>query len=713
VLVFRDVTDERALERALREGEERFRLLVENVRDYAIFMLDPDGRVVSWNRGAARIKGYLAEEIIGRHFSVFYPEEEVHSSKPIQALEVATREGRFEDEGWRRRKDGSLFWANVVITAVRDEQDRLRGFAKVTRDFTERRQAEETAKRLEAEAAARRAAEAAHEELRISEDRYRQQSEQLGIVLAGIAEGVTAQDATGKLVFANEAAARICSFRDVQGLLEAPLEQFPTRFDLFDEQGAPFDWSRLSGRRALMGDAHPEDVLRVRDRATGMERWVQIRSKAALGGDGHPSLAVSIWNDVTEQRGRERGAKFLGDAAVILSSGLDLQESMDRLAHFAVPSLADWCVVEVLEDGKLLPISIAHIDPTKVAWAKDLREHHPSSDDAPRGSPHVARTGRAELYSEISDELLERSAQSEEHLRLWRQLGPRSAMIVPLMALGRSLGAVTLISAESGRRFGPADLAFAEELGRRAGLALENARLYRAATDAVKLRDDFLSVAGHELKTPLTALILKLASLQRAFEGDRPPPAVEAAQKVARIVATSARLERLVNELLDVSRITSGRLQLEPHRHDLVALAREVIGRFAEQSARVKSPIALVAVEPVEGTWDRQRLDQVLTNLLANALKYGPGRPIRVRVGLQEGDHARLAVTDEGIGIRAADQVRIFERFERAVPDRNYGGLGLGLWITRQIVEAHGGQIRVDSAPGRGSTFEVLLPRGP
>jgi len=281
---------------------------------------------------------------------------------------------------------------------------------------------------------------------------------------------------------------------------------------------------------------------------------------------------------------------------------------------------------------------------------------------------------------------------------------------VPLLALDRALGALTLVSAESGRRFGPAELAFAEELGRRAGLALENARLYRAATDAVKLRDDFLSIAGHELKTPLTAVILQLGSLLRAFRTPPPPDAGAAVERLTRINATMARLERLIGELLDVSRITAGRLTLEREPHDLVEVAHEVIARFAEQSARAHSPLELDAPASVEGSWDRQRLDEVLTNLLSNALKYGPGAPVRVRIRA-EGATAHLVVSDGGIGVSAADQARLFDRFERAVSDRNYGGLGLGLWITRQIVEAHGGQIRVVSAPGQGATFEVVLPR--
>ena len=709
VMVFRDVTSERAMERALRESEERFRLLVDNVRDYAIFMLDPEGRVASWNPGAARIKGYTADQIVGQHFSVFYSEEDRRAGKPAHELEVAAREGRFEDEGWRKRKDGSRFWANVIITAVRDEEQRLRGFAKVTRDFTERRQAEETARRLEAETAARRAAEEGEAQLRASEERLRQQGEQLAIILAGIAEGVTAQDAGG-LLFANEAAARICGFPSAEAMREAGPERILDHVESFDEAGQRFDWRRLPGRRALAGEPNAEALLRTRDRRGGGDRWSHIRATAMTDAAGRPQLSVNIWNDVTTQRRREQAARFISDATGILSSGLDLQQAVEGLVHLVVPALADWATVQLLEGGKLATIAVAHVDPSRVATARAVQQRYPAPADAP-GSAAVARSGRSELWEEITDEIMTGWARSEEHLGMLRALGLRSAMVVPIAALGQPIGVLTLASGESGRRFGREELALTEELGRRAGFALENARLYRSAVEAVKLRDDFLSVAGHELKTPLTAVILKVAALLRAFQSEQPPEPRVAAEKLGRIAGATARLERLVSELLDVSRITSGKLQLEPQRHDLVAIAREVIGRFAEQSARAGSPILLEAAQPVEGSWDRPRLDQVLTNLLSNALKYGPGQPVRVEVSAEKEHRARLRVEDRGIGVPVEDQARIFDRFERAVPDRNYGGLGLGLWIARRIVEAHGGEIRVQSAPGQGATFEVLLPR--
>jgi signal transduction histidine kinase len=227
---------------------------------------------------------------------------------------------------------------------------------------------------------------------------------------------------------------------------------------------------------------------------------------------------------------------------------------------------------------------------------------------------------------------------------------------------------------------------------------------------AVRVRDDFLSIAGHELRTPLAALLLQVEGIMRqALRGAfvaHPDLLVDRLDKTR---AHALRLDRLVGELLDVGRISSGRLGLEIEEVELGALAREVTERFSEQVARLGCTVDVLAPAPVVGRWDRARLDQVITNLVANAIKYGAGQPIELRIE-RLGEGARFTVVDHGIGIAPADQARIFERFERAVSDRHYGGLGLGLWISRQIVEALGGTIVVESAAGAGSTFVVTLP---
>ena len=231
-------------------------------------------------------------------------------------------------------------------------------------------------------------------------------------------------------------------------------------------------------------------------------------------------------------------------------------------------------------------------------------------------------------------------------------------------------------------------------------------RLYQEAQRALRTRDAFLSVAGHEFRTPLSALSLTIENLclQAKAAGD--------ATLEARLQAPARQVDRLVRlteQLLDVGRIDSGRLELEREEVELVGLAREVLDRLRGESAAARCELRLVAPAPVTGRWDRSRLDQVITNLVTNAIKFGAGSPVEVSVA-SGGDSAALAVRDHGIGIRAEDQERIFERFERAVPNRSYKGIGLGLWICREIVQAHGGRLTVESEPGQGALFRAVLP---
>ncbi len=231
-------------------------------------------------------------------------------------------------------------------------------------------------------------------------------------------------------------------------------------------------------------------------------------------------------------------------------------------------------------------------------------------------------------------------------------------------------------------------------------------RIEQELTQAVRIREDFLSVAGHELKTPLMAMQLQMDALQAAAAQDGSQRVLE---RLVRLRKQSNRLGCLVEDLLDVSRLSAGRLSLQLEETDLADVLREVVDRFEDSAARSGTHLRLLTEGSIVGQWDQVRIEQVVTNLLTNALKFGAGKPIEISA-VTVRDRARLVVRDNGMGIPLRDQARIFHRFERADASRNYGGLGLGLWIVQQLVEAHSGTVRVDSEPGEGATFTVDLP---
>src|SRR6185312_5031922 len=408
---------------------------------------------------------------------------------------------------------------------------------------------------------------------------------------------------------------------------------------------------------------------------------------------------------------REAANAFLAEASAVLGSSLDYAITLQTLANLVVPRFADWCAVDVLEEGRIRQVAVAHVDPKKVAYAHELQRRWPPDPNAPTGSPAVIRSGKAELFPEITQELVEAVVTDRDQLHVLRELGLRSALTVPLVARGRTLGAVTLIWAESGRRYGADDVVLMEELGRRAGTAVDNARLYHDAQAAVKLRDEFLSIASHELRTPLTSLQLLVSNLVRIL-GRRQPEHQSSDYLIPKLTEVDRQIDRLamlIGALLDVSRATSGRLALEVAEVPLSELIGQLVGRLDADLKSARSEIKLALDDGIVGRWDRLRLDQIITNLVGNAIKYGPGAPIEIATR-RVGDRVEIDVRDRGIGIAEADHTRIFERFARAVPADNFGGLGLGLWIVRVFVEAMHGTVRVVSAPKKGATFTVSLP---
>jgi signal transduction histidine kinase len=408
-----------------------------------------------------------------------------------------------------------------------------------------------------------------------------------------------------------------------------------------------------------------------------------------------------------EAQDAEMRAAFLADASVLLSS-LDYQRNLGRIAELMVPRLADWCAVDLMTEHGLARLAVAHVDPDKVAFARDLEARYPTDLEAPTGVGHVLRSGQAEIFPEITDEMLAAGARSPEHLALMRELSLQSAMMVPLSARHRTFGVLSFVTTAGGRRYTEADLEFAKELARRAAFAIENARLYAEAHEANRLKDEFLATLSHELRTPLNVILGRIRMLNGAIAR---PDAFD--QLVSTIDRNAQSLARLVEDLLDVSRISLGQVKVDSQPVSLKTIVDTVVTGL-EPAARAKGVAVTVAHGPVRPLLgDGTRLQQVVWNLLTNAIKFTPSGG-RVTISLQEQEgYAALSVSDTGEGIAAEFLPHVFEMFRQAEPanTRRYGGLGIGLSIVRRLVELHGGTIAAESAgPGCGATFRVLLP---
>ncbi len=409
-----------------------------------------------------------------------------------------------------------------------------------------------------------------------------------------------------------------------------------------------------------------------------------------------------------QRRQTEERHRFLANASEALLSSLELGPALAGVVALSVQGTADWCFLEASDgEGALgAHLFLKHADSQRDEVMAELRRRLAAHDSGLEG---LLRAESTELAAGLEEKDLRQRLEDPEVARLLSRAGCRSFLRVPIALANHAVGSLALFTGRA-ESYMAEDLEMARDLAHRIAFAFDNARLYKEARRAVALREEFLSIASHELRTPLTPLLLhfqKLLHPERRVESTNPDKLRETLTKCERQLQ---RLAKLIDSLLDVSRISAGALNLNLDQVDLSEVVREVLSRFGEEIARASCALEIQAEQPVVGHWDRIRVEQLVTNLVANALKYGRGKPVLVTVG-GEGDSAVLRVRDQGIGIDPDKLPHIFERFERAASP-TYGGLGLGLYIARQIVAAHGGDIRAVSKPNQGAEFTVVLPVG-
>lgn len=439
----------------------------------------------------------------------------------------------------------------------------------------------------------------------------------------------------------------------------------------------------------------------------GRTIWLRDIVSVTTKEDGK-KLLTGFLLDITERKQLQDNLAYLAEASKVLSSSLDYKTTLSNIAKLAVPRFSDWCAVDLLNgEGELEQVAVAHKDPKKLKWAKELRKVDPPKLNDPSGVPKVIRTGKSEYYPVITNETLVKLAKNKKHLQLLRNLGFTSAIVVPLCREGKCVGGMTFVTTETKRNYTETDLKIVEELANRASIALENAGLYKASQDAVTLRDNFISVASHELKTPITSVKIFTEVLQQHSEqiGDQ-----KAVAHLTKMNKQLDKLTELIYNMLNISKIQAGRLEFHEKLFDLDTAVAEIVDVLQQGATKHKLIIEGKTHKKVYG--DEDRIGQVLSNLIANAIKYSP-KADKVIIHLStDRRNVIVCVEDFGIGLATEHVGHIFERFYRVFDeaDKTFPGLGIGLYISSEIIKRHHGKLWVESEPGKGSRFYFSLP---
>lgn len=517
-------------------------------------------------------------------------------------------------------------------------------------------------------------------------------------IAAASADAIISVDERQRIVFFNHGAEQIFGYA-TEEVIGKPLDLLlPGRF-----HAAHADHIREFGHSGQVARRMGERLPISGRRANG-EEFPAEASITKLDVDGR-RVYTAVLRDVTDRERAQQTQLFLARVGAALVSSLDMQDTLATVVGLAVPLLGDWSVIYVLEDGEPRRLALAHADASQTETADWLRardRHMPATHPA----RETLRTLAPILLTQVGEDTLERIAPDEEHRAAVRTLGISSAIFVPLAVRDRPLGAICLYAAS--RALDDDALALAEELARRASLAIENARLYDEARRAIHAREEMMRIVSHDIGNPLSAIFVGAKVLKRGIEGDASPGSLR--PHLEGIRQSAAQIERLINDLLDVERIQGGRLRLDldsVSSRRLIDAALEAMAPLADE----RQIVLELADEPIDVALlaDANRVHQVFSNLIGNALRFTSVGG-RIRIGTRRIDHmVEFSVEDTGRGIDPDDLPHIFERFWQG--KRPLGrGSGLGLAIARGIVETHGGEMRAESELGEGSRFFFTLP---
>jgi PAS domain S-box-containing protein len=697
------------------EARHQHQASIVESSDDAIVGKSLDGTIRSWNAGAAKIYGYSAEEVIGRSISLLTPPDRVDELRDILA-----RIGRGEPvdrlQTVRVTKDGRKLHMSLTISPIRNGQGKVVGASAIARDVTEQRRAED--------------------DLRASEARK-------GAMLEAALDCMVTMDHRGTITDFNPAAETTFGYSQAQAV-GAEMAELIIPPMLRDRHRAGLARYLATGEGPVLGQRLEMPAMR----ADGTE----FPAELAIARVPHidPPVFIAYIRDITRRKlaeherlqllEQERAARreaeadrrrlaFLAEAGGLIAASLDSDATLRRVAWLAVSQIADWCVIDVVEDGELRRVALEHRDPEMVQWARDLQVRHPPVPDAPRGVANVVRTGKSEVYAAITDELLVESTDDPKVLEILRQLNLRSVMIVPLLARGQTLGAITFCSSDSGRSYGPEDVALAEELARHAGQAIDNTRLFSEtqarAEDVLRLNEELearvaartaeLEAANKELEAFSYSVSHDLRAPLRAIDGfsrilltDFAEGLPDDGREYLRIVREGAQqMGRLIDDLLAFARLSRQPLKRRPV--DPAELVRRCIEDLSADQEGRDVDVAILDLPPCSG--DPAMLQQAFANLLSNAFKFTRRRAqARIEVGSLE-QHGRRVyyVRDNGVGFDMRYAEKLFGVFQRLHNVEEYEGTGVGLAIVQRVIHRHGGRVWAHAEPDVGTTFYLTI----
>ena len=648
-------------EEAVRESEERFRLTIDEA-PIGMALVSLDGRFVRVNRAFCAVVGYEPAELTTLTFQDITHPEDVDTGLALVDKLARGEIPRCQFEKRYIRKNGTVVDAMLSASILRDPAGAPLYYISQIEDITERKRVEK--------------------ELRDA-----------NAFLDAIIENIPL------MLFIKESASlRFVRFnRAGEDLLGWPRQSLVGKsdFDFWPREQAEF-FVQKDRETMKRGNVVEIDEEPIQTRHQGV-RTLYTKKVPILDPSGSPLYLLGISEDITERRRIEKERRLLAEVSVALSASLDYEQTLATVAELAVQRVGDWCAIDVMEGhGQIRRLKVASADPGKAALCAVLEQ---ISFD--RDLPHLARSvldrRRSFVIEHVTSDHLEWFAQGPEHLRTLQATGLTSLIGAPLLMRGEPIGVLLFGSSNPNRIYGQDDLRWAEPLADRSAVAIENARLYRASVEAAHRRDQVLGVVAHDLRNPLSTILLQTSARSR-----QPNEVIHRA---------ATRMNRLIQDLLDVSLIETGQLSIQRapvSGSELVVEAVETQKMFATSSS---VELRLDIDTEVAEVWgERDRLLQVFENLIGNALKFtAAGGWITVGAASNE-QEVVFWVADSGSGIGPDDVPRVFDRFWQATRgDRR--GAGLGLPITKGIVEAHGGQIWVESKLGRGSTFFFSIPR--